>query len=107
MIQMKLKKIKESYDYRLYGIPYKDRKRLESLGYDMDVTAVAHEADEGDTIELYDIVTDQRATYIKRKDRLEKFVLVYVSGDTEIDYLGKSNLYVYGSFPNGIVAKII
>lgn len=29
---MKLQ-INEAYDYRLYGIPYRDRKRLESLGY--------------------------------------------------------------------------
>lgn len=103
---MKLK-IKESYDYRLYGIPYKDIKRLESLGYDMDVTAVAHEANDGDTVELYDVVTDQKATYIKREDRLGKSILAYMSGDNEIDYLGKSNLYVYGSFPNGIVARIL
>lgn len=101
---MKLQ-INESYDYRLYGIPYKDRKRLESIGYEMDVTAVAHEADIGDTVELYDIVTDEKATYIKREDINGKWILAYRSG--YIDYLGKSNLYVYGSFPNGIVAKII
>jgi hypothetical protein len=101
---MKLR-ISESYDYRLYGIPYRDRKRLESLGYEMDVTAVAHEADIGDIIELYDIVTNEKATYTKREDVNGKWILVYKSG--YIDYLGKSNLYVYGSFPNGIVAKII
>lgn len=101
---MKLK-IKESYDYRLYGIPYKDIKRLKSLGYDMDVTAAAHEADIGDIVELYDIVTDEKATYTKREDVNGKWILAYRSG--YIDYLGKSNLYVYGSFPNGIVAKIV
>lgn len=101
---MKLR-ISESYDYRLHGIPYKEKKRLESQGYEMDVTAVAHEANIGDNLELYDIVTNQKSIYIKTEDGFGKQILSYVYG--YIYELGKSNLYVYGSFPNGIVAKII
>ena len=97
--------IKESYDYRLYGIPYKERKKLEAKGYEMDVRAVIYEADLGDIIELYDLVTNQTSTYVKREDRLGKWVLAYQSG--YIEEFGKSNLYGTGSFPDGVVAKII
>ena len=98
--------IRESNDIRLQGIPYKTRKRLEDQGYEMDCIPVIYYADIDDEIELYDIVTNQKAVYVKKEDRLGNIILAYRSGF--IDEFGKSNLPVRGrSFPNGIVIKII
>ena len=93
------------HDYRNNGIPYNIKKDLEKQGYDMSVFGICNYADYGDTVELYDIVTNEKAKYVKDKNDFGKDVIKYKSG--YISELGKSDRPVFSSFPNGIVARII
>ena len=42
--------IQEEYDYRTKGIPYEERKELQSQGYEMDASAVVKSIKVGQTV---------------------------------------------------------